>query len=117
MKFLVDVNASGAVVPLLEDMGHDIAQVVAVDGRMSDEAILSWALAERRIIITTDQDFEAMIWREQKSHCGVLRLENLPRTARRVLLEETLAQHGADLHAGAIVIATTRKTRVRWPFQ
>ena len=84
---------------------------------MSDEAILRWALAERRVIITTDQDFEAMIWREQRPHCGVLRLENLPREARRVLLEESLAQHQADLQAGAIVIATTRKTRVRWPFR
>lgn len=33
MKFLVDVNASGAVVILLEELGHDVAQVVAAEAR------------------------------------------------------------------------------------
>jgi predicted nuclease of predicted toxin-antitoxin system len=117
MKFLVDVNASGAIVTLLKVLGHDVAQVVAIDERMSDDAILQWALTEGRIILTTDQDFEEMIWRERRAHYGVLRLENLPRAARRALLEETLAHHGQALEAGAIVIATTRKVRVRWPFR
>lgn len=117
MKFLVDVNASGATVTLLTTLGHDVAQVITVNERMSDEAILQWALTEGRIVVTTDQDFEEMVWREQKHHCGVLRLENLPRTARQVLLEETLTQYGEELAAGAIVIATTRKVRVRWPFR
>jgi hypothetical protein len=27
-----------------------------------------------------------MIWQQRKRHCGVLRLENLPREARQVLL-------------------------------
>ena len=88
MKFLVDVNASGATVTLLTTLGHDVAQVITVDERMSDDAILQWALTEDRIAVTTDQDFEEMIWREQKNHCGVLRLENLPRAARKVLLED-----------------------------
>lgn len=86
MKFLVDVNASGATVTLLEELGYDVAQVITVDGRMSDEAILQWALGEARIVVTTDQDFEEMIWREQKAHCGVLRLENVPRATRKQLL-------------------------------
>jgi len=29
--------------------------------------------------------FEEMIWRQGKSHCGVLRLENLPRSERKAL--------------------------------
>lgn len=40
MKFLADVNASGATVTLLEELGYDVAQVVTVDGRMSDDTIL-----------------------------------------------------------------------------
>ena len=80
---------------------------------MSDEEILEWALSEGRIIITTDKDFEEMIWRQRKSHSGILRLENLPRKQRMELLEDTLIQHGRDLSSGAIVIATTSKYRVR----
>jgi predicted nuclease of predicted toxin-antitoxin system len=113
MRFLIDVNASGSLPEWLEALGHDVAQVAVVDERMPDEEILAWAVREQRILITTDQDFEEMIWREQKAHWGVLRLENLPRRARRTLLEDVLAHHGQDLTAGAIVIATSRKVRIR----
>ena len=113
MKFLVDVNASGAVVQWLEERGHDVLQVIMRDERMQDDDILQWAVHEGRIIITTDQDFEEMIWREGKEHCGILRLENLPRAARIALLTDTLQQHSQALADGAIVIAMSRKTRIR----
>ena len=80
---------------------------------MSDEDILTWAVNERRIIVTTDQDFEEMIWREGKRHCGVLRLENLPRAQREALLEDVLREYSHTLASGAIVIAQSRKVRVR----
>jgi predicted nuclease of predicted toxin-antitoxin system len=115
MKFLTDVNASGSVAKWLLEMGHDVAQVINVDSRMSDDAILSWALAEQRIIVTTDKDFEEMVWREAKPHNGLLRLENLPRSRRQILLEYVLAHHGQDLEEGAVVIALETKTRVRRP--
>jgi predicted nuclease of predicted toxin-antitoxin system len=93
MKFLVDVNASGSLVDGLMNLGHDVIQVVDKDPRMRDEDIRCWAVREQRIIITTDRDFEEMIWREGKEHCGVLRLENLPCVARRALLEDVLFHH------------------------
>lgn len=113
MKFLIDVNASGAVVQWLETRGHDVAQVIERDERMKDEDILRWAVREERIIITLDQDFEEIIWREGKTHFGVLRLENLPRAARIALLEDILNQHSQVLAEGAIIIAMSRKIRIR----
>jgi predicted nuclease of predicted toxin-antitoxin system len=116
MKFLVDVNASGSLVDGLMRLGHDVSAVAEQDPRMRDEEILRWAVSEQRIIVTTDHDFEEMIWREGKSHCGVLRLENLPRAERRTLLEDVLHHHGQDLASGAIVIAQSGKIRIRRPF-
>lgn len=78
MKFLLDVNASGFITYLLRDRGHDVVQVGDNDPRMSDDQILSWAVKEGRIIVTTDNDFEEMIWRQGRPHCGILSLENLP---------------------------------------
>ncbi len=115
MKFLVDVNASGAVARWLVEMGHDVVQVAEKDPRMRDEEVLNWAINERRIIVTTDKDFEEMIWREGKVHCGVLRLENLPRAERKALLEDVLVHHSHDLESGAIVIALSKKIRIRKP--
>lgn len=115
MRFLVDVNASSAVATWLAEMGHDVVQVRDRDPRMSDSEVLAWAYQEQRIIVTTDLDFEEVIWREGLPHRGVLRLENVPRSQRRKLLRDALARFSTDLEAGAIVIALTRKIRVRRP--
>jgi predicted nuclease of predicted toxin-antitoxin system len=115
MNFLLDVNASGAVAQWLIHQGHDIVEVGQKDPRMSDNKILDWAMEDHRIIVTTDNDFEEMIWRQGKPHCGVLRLENLPRSERIMLLRDVLDRHGRDLESGAIVIAMSTKFRVRKP--
>jgi len=115
MRFLVDVNASGSLAELLIDLGHDVVLVRDKNPRMRDEEILNWAVAERRIIVTTDKDFEAMVWRQGRKHCGLLRIENLPRQERLMLLRETLKYYAKELDRGAIVIALTQKFRIRHP--
>lgn len=113
MNFLLDVNASGVVAQWLIHQGHDIVEVGQKDPKMSDNEILNWAIKEHRIIITTDNDFEEMIWRQGRPHCGVLRLENLPRFERIKLLRDVMDRHSRDLESGAIVIALSTKFRVR----
>lgn len=113
MKFLVDVNASGVLSTLLVELGHKVACVKDVNPRMGDDEIIAWAVREERVIFTTDNDFEQMIWLQQKNHCGVLRLENLPRAERKQLLQEVLINHNQDLELGAVVIATKQKIRIR----
>ena len=115
MKFLVDVNASGALARWLQEHGYDVLQVTDVDPRMEDSKVLQWACREKRIIITTDQDFEEMIWREKRQHEGILRLENLPRVERLALLEYVFTHHSQDLASGAIIIALSQKIRIRKP--
>jgi predicted nuclease of predicted toxin-antitoxin system len=115
MKFLLDVNASGSLARWLIELGHDVVRVSEKDLRMRDGDVLSWAVRERMIIVTTDKDFEEMIWQQGKPHCGVLRLENLPRLERKALLHDVLDRHSNDLESGAIVIALSTKFRVRKP--
>ena len=115
MNFLLDVNASGALARWLIELGHDVVQVSEKNPRMSDDEILRWAVREHRIIVTTDNDFEEMIWRQGQPHCGVLRLENVPRSERKALLHDVLDRHSHDLESGSIVIALSTKFRVRKP--
>lgn len=117
MNFLLDVNVGESVARWLNDAGHDIAEVGWKDSKMSDSNILQWAVSENRIIVTTDNDFEEMIWCQGKRHCGILRLENLPRAERMLLLRDALERHGKDLSDGAIVIASSTEFRVRNPLQ
>ena len=97
----------------LNTQGYDVVQVSDVNPRMIDQKILSWANREKRIIITTDNDFEQMIWLQKKPHCGVLRLQNIPRIPRQILLEKVLANYSLNLINGAIIIATQQKIRIR----
>lgn len=113
MKFLLDVNASGSLSDFLIDLEYDVACVRDVDRSMTDGDILAWAVREQRIIITTDSDFEQLIWLQDQPHCGVLRLENLPRSKRLSLLQDVLADYDRELEAGSIVIATEQKIRIR----
>ncbi|MEM9091392.1 MAG: DUF5615 family PIN-like protein [Cyanobacteria bacterium P01_F01_bin.53] len=112
MRFLLDVNAGG-VATVLQEAGHDVDFVSRVDLQMSDDDILAWAVREKRIIVTTDSDFDQMIWLQNREHYGVLRLENLPRVERKLLLQEVLENYAQDLEEGAIVIAMQRKIRIR----
>jgi predicted nuclease of predicted toxin-antitoxin system len=116
VKFLIDVNASRSLGNQLIEKGHDVAFVRDIDPQMEDEAILEWAIRENRVIVTTDNDFEQMIWQRQKYHCGILRLENLPREPRKSLLEDVLQYHERDLLEGKIVIALRNKFRIRKAF-
>jgi len=82
---------------------------------MNDEDVLAWACSEQRVVVTTDKGFEDLIWREGRSHSGVLRLENVPRSQRLNLLEQSLTTHRTDLESGSIVVALRKKSRVRRP--
>ena len=113
MRFLVDVNVSGSLVHLLKEKGHDVSEVRNRNPRMGDDEILDLALSELRIIVTTDKDFEEVIWLQGKRHCGILRIENALRSERKKLLAEALQRHGKDLESGAIVIALSKKFRLR----
>jgi predicted nuclease of predicted toxin-antitoxin system len=113
MRVLLDVNVSSTVASWFQQQGHDVELVSVADPRMPDDAILAWAVRDQRVIVTTDRDFEGMVWRQGRIHSGLLRLENLPRHRRLTLLERTLAHYSRDLEAGAIVIAEERKTRIR----
>lgn len=117
MKFLVDVNASRNLGQFLSFIGYDLVYVSDRNPNMKDEDILRWAVEEQRIIVTTDNDFEQMIWQQSKPHCGVLRIENVPREERRILLENALKEHCQDLEAGFIVIALRNKFRIRRPLR
>jgi len=113
VRFLIDVNAGGAVSKWLREHNFNVVDVRQRDPRISDEVVLQWANEDKRVLITTDKDFEEMVWREGLSHSGILRLENLQRMERLLLLETVLSQFSNDLITGSIVVAKRTKVRIR----
>lgn len=73
MRFLADENFPAGVVVRLTAMGHDTANVSSAAPGMSDQDVLSWAVRERRILLTFDKDFgELARTAGMPADCGII---------------------------------------------
>lgn len=113
MRFLVDECTGPSVARWLQGKQHDVLSVFDEDRGAADDSVLRRAVAEDRIIITTDKDFGEMVFRERKSHRGIvlLRLNN-ERAANKIAVLEKLLDHYADRLSERFVAATESAVRI-----
>jgi predicted nuclease of predicted toxin-antitoxin system len=64
--------------------------------------------------VTTDKDFEGLIWKENRNHKGIIRLANVRREERLNLLQHVLNEYSSELREKAIIIAQKKEIRVRY---
>ncbi|WP_295429606.1 DUF5615 family PIN-like protein [uncultured Thiodictyon sp.] len=114
MRFLVDRCAGRRLADWLREQGHDVRSATEVWPDPGDQALLEWARREERVLITIDSDFGALVFRAGEAHCGIVRLPDVPASARIALMGEALARHAEDLAAGAILTVATDRVRVSW---
>ena len=115
MRFLVDVCAGKELADWLREQGHDVKEVRERDPRMTDDEILNWAKAEGRVIVTMDKDFGELAVVQGKTHCGIVRLPDVPIPIRKRLMGQVIAKHEKDLARGAVVTVTLKHIRIRLP--
>ena len=73
MRILADENIPGLSVNELKKRGHNVVWVCIEKPGIEDTAILEWAQAENRLLITLDKDFgELAFIRDLPSRCGVV---------------------------------------------
>ena len=111
MRFLVDRCAGRRIADRLKALGHDVAEARERTPDPGDDALLAWAVAERRVLVTMDKDFGELVYRQGAAHAGLIRLPHVPSAERVALIEQILADHSPDQIEGAIV--TVRGARVR----
>jgi predicted nuclease of predicted toxin-antitoxin system len=111
VKFLVDRCAGRRLAEWLRAGGHDVLESRQLGPDPGDLALLQRAAQEKRILITIDTDFGVLIFVDNVSHCGLVRLSDVPAERRIALFEEILARHADDLNAGAVI--TVRGNRIR----
>jgi predicted nuclease of predicted toxin-antitoxin system len=99
LKVLIDVGVGRAVEQWFRQAGHDILAVRDLDPSMEDSAILAWAVAEHRIVVTMDKDFGELVFQSGQQHAGVLllRLENAGSAEKVRVIEEIIVNHGDEL--------------------
>jgi predicted nuclease of predicted toxin-antitoxin system len=70
MKILVDENIPRMTVDRLRELGHDVKDIRGTASKgIADTVLWSMALAERRLLITTDKGF---VEYRATQHCGIL---------------------------------------------
>ena len=112
MRFLVDECTGRKVAEWLRDEGHEVFSVFDNAKGISDDEVLAIANLENMILVTNDKDFGEMIFRENRSHHGVifLRLDD-ERSANKIdVLKKLLQNHSDKLPNN---FATVTETKIR----
>lgn len=117
MRFLLDQNRSPRLAELLREAGHDAVHTLELGlERASDEVLLALADRERRVVVTGDTDFGALLALTRNSSPSVIlfRARRMPDAGSQgsVMLEH-LDNLAEDLDAGAVVVITDDRIRVR----
>lgn len=112
MRFLVNECTGPAVAEWLRKREHEVFSVYDEARGLDDETIIQKASAENRILITNDKDFGEKIYREGRSHRGVilLRLDDERAAVKIGVLRRLLQDYGSQL-PNQFVVATETKVR------
>ena len=114
MKVLLDTCVAGSLVrPMLIDAGHDVVWSGDWESDPGDEAILTQAYQEGRVLVTLDKDFGALAVQQGKPHRGILRLVNLSTREQVEVCLLVLADYEPELTAAAIITADRSRLRIR----
>ena len=93
---------------------YDIKAVRSLDQRMPDQEIIRLAALEKRIVITMDKDFGALVYHSGMDHCGILllRLEGATGSEKQQVIAKILAKY-ADNMKNNFCVYQNKKFRFR----
>jgi predicted nuclease of predicted toxin-antitoxin system len=111
MKFLIDRCAGQLLADWLRQQGHDVVEFRELGPDPGDRALLDWAAQEIRILVTIDTDFGELIYLENLSHAGLVRLPDVPARERQLIMQDLLSRYYTELQEAAII--TVRGGRIR----
>lgn len=113
-KLLLDENIGKRVALSLRESGFDVASILEDAAGSTDADVLKRARKERRILVTLDRDFGALVFRDSASHVGVLYVRLQKESAESIIfvLENVLHTYGDKLK-GRFTIASETGVRIR----
>lgn len=113
MRFIIDENAGPRLANWLTENGHDVISVYDEMPGIADEDILSIAVKEDRIVVTSDKDFGDLVFRNKLPHKGVIlmRLVNESSANKLKVVQILLEQFTGQL-SGKFVVLTEAGVRI-----
>ena len=114
MRFMTDRCAGRRLAEWLRTSGHDVLEAQSLGPDPGDRALLEYAAAERRILITIDKDYGELIFLHLAAHCGLIRLPDLEMSERIALVERLLRNYRQDLEEGAVITINAGRIRTSY---
>jgi predicted nuclease of predicted toxin-antitoxin system len=117
LRFLLDESVSPLVAAPLVAAGHDVTHVHSIGlSGAPDPAVLDAAAADRRVLVTLDTDFGALIAHARSRLPSVVlfrgEVTRRPQSQAALLLAN-LEQVALELQEGAVVVIGDDRVRVR----
>jgi predicted nuclease of predicted toxin-antitoxin system len=115
MRFLLDQDVYWSTATLLLNLGHDVVTAAQKGmARSGDEAVLDAAREDRRILVTRDRDFGALVF-VRGLRAGVVCLRVSPATLNSVHAElaRVLEEHTEAELLKAFAVVEPGRHRVR----
>jgi predicted nuclease of predicted toxin-antitoxin system len=116
LKLVLDMNLSPSWVAVLQAAGHEAVHWTSVGSPLaSDHEVLGWARTHRRVLLTHDLDFGAILAASQAQAPSVLQIRTqdvTPVQLSRVLLA-ALLRYREYLESGALVTLDEGSSRAR----
>jgi len=106
MRFLVDESTGTRVAQWLHGQGYEVFSVYDEARGISDDLVLQKAFSENWVLITNDKDFGEKIYRDKRSHRGIvlMRLSDERSSNKIAVLSKLLNSHLEQLPDRYIVI-------------
>lgn len=113
MRFLADESCDFAVVRALRSAGHDVVAVRETNPGAPDEAVISLALQESRVLLTEDKDFGQLVFASATESPGVV-LIRFPANARQAMVQTVvqLIEANAQKVVGRFVVVQPGRIRL-----
>jgi len=115
-RILLDQGLPRTAAKILKEKGWDVLHTGDIGlSRASDNEILEYARAEKRVIVTLDADFHAILAVANESEPSVVRIrqEGLKGPALADLIENIWPSIIEQLKSGAIVSVTEKSIRIK----
>jgi len=116
IKFLADENIPLGVTRFLRDRGFDVKEVggAGIAGA-SDDAIMTLARKEERIILTSDKHFANILTYQPNSHHGIIRIRIHPPLIDDIIraLDQLMKKFDLNAIGGSLIVLEREGFRVR----
>lgn len=113
MKVLLDTCVWGKAKQDIADAGLDTIWAGDWVTDPGDEAILTIANRESRILITLDKDFGELAIVKKQPHSGIIRLVDISARLQAVVALNIMRKYASELQSGAIITVSGDRVRIR----